>query len=62
MRTHTRYPAWRSLATLSRPWRWWQMCNLSEVDFFGGRSVFYQTIHAAGLKEKGILVVVSHLL
>ena len=28
------------------------MYNLSEVDIFVGRSVFYQTIHAAGMKER----------
>jgi hypothetical protein len=28
------------------------MGNLSEVDIFLGRNVFYQTIHAAGMKEK----------
>jgi hypothetical protein len=44
--------AWRSLATCRDNARW-QMCNLSEVDIFcGGGCVFYQTIHAAGMKER----------
>jgi hypothetical protein len=59
MRTYTQNPAWRSLATLSRHGRWWQMDNRLSKEgeqtsrtYFVGIGVFYQTIHAAGMKER----------
>jgi len=63
MRSHTRNQAWRSLATLLRHGRWWQMDNLSEVEILiGGLAFSTDRFRPKGLKEKGILVVVWHLL